>query len=787
MELRNEALENDGLSPAYSDDIIAKFKNPLWGLSSSDANYQQEVVARKYLYCDHYWLKELFKQQTPQTKINTNLSGGTDRFTYFINAGFIHQGGNLKTESKDVLGYNPAAYMDKWNFRSNMDYKLTNTLKAQLNIGTYIQTTNMPQSSYLYSGSSSWMMSDLFYNALILRPIQAGPTTISGYGVPTGMLVDPSDMDRNPYEVMERFGFRNYTEFNLASQLVLEWDLSHLVTKGLSIKGMVSYDAYGYTNRQGVKQEETYYILPDYDTGTFTYSLHNSTPSNLSISRSYSSTYWIDAQAFLNYHRIFGNKHDVTGMINFRRQYWESGAAIPYNVIGLAGRLTYNYDSRYFAEFDMGYNGSEQFAPSHRFGFFPAFSVGYVISNEKFMRNIRPLDNLKLRYSNGRVGNDNMSSNRFLYLDNIQTSTTSYVGGLGTSAIRSISQGLLGNKNLTWELSKKQNWGIDVGLFKSFSLSFDYFTEKRSQILMSRNSVLILQGTPISDIPLMNIGRVNNHGYELDVSYTKKFGDLQLQLKGNYATNNNKVVFYDEPIRTSDYYYRYRTTGFRLNQCWGYKIDYSSNDGYWTSEDEIKNSGLTYSFGTPRPGDFKYVDMNKDGVIDEKDEVPIKYSTIPGINYGFGLNSSYKAFDFSILFQGLAHYSMYYSGPGVWENIRDGYYYKYQRTAWTVERWENHEKITYPALTSQTSVSLAPNDFFIQNRAFLRLKTLQIGYTLPNRMLRFMGVTSCRFYIGGENLCCWDHLHTTHLDPEQNNPYGYPVTKMVDLGFNVNF
>jgi hypothetical protein len=179
--------------------------------------------------------------------------------------------------------------------------------------------------------------------------------------------------------------------------------------------------------------------------------------------------------------------------------------------------------------------------------------------------------------------------------------------------------------------------------------------------------------------------------------------------------------------------------------------------------------------------------LNHDGIIDDKDKVPIKYSTIPGINYGFNFATSYKGFDFSIFFQGLAHYSMYYQGQGVWENIQHGYYFKYQRTAWTPERWANHEKITYPALTSTHDISQQPNDFFIQNRAFLRLKNLELGYTLPQRTLSFMGVTSCRFYIGGQNLFCWDHLHTTHLDPEQNNPYGYPITKMFNFGLNINF
>lgn len=788
MALKNEALKNDGLAPEYSDDVIAKFKNPLWGLNSKDANYAQEVAARKYLYCDHYYMDELFRKSTPQTKVNVNISGGTGKFSYFYNAGYIHQGGNIKTESKDQLGYDPSVYMNRWDFRSNLDYNITSSLKAQLNIGTYIQTTNMPGVGAMYNGDKGWMMTDLFYNAQIMLPCQAGPTTIAGFGVPSGALISPLNMDRSPFEVTDRRGFYNYTEVNLASQFALDWDLGKLVTPGLSVKGMISYDNYGYTHREGNKTEISYYVVPDYDAGTFVYSLHNSSPSALSLSRDYYSNYSINAQASVNYHRIFGAKHDVGAMVLGQRDYWESGAQIPFNVIGLSARATYGYDSRYLAEFDMGYNGSEQFAPSKRFGFFPAFSFGWIMSNESFLKKVKWLDNLKLRYSNGKVGNDQMGGSRFLYMDNIQVSGTSYVGGLGTPAIRSISQGLLGNKKITWELAHKQNWGIDVTLFNSFSFSLDYFNENRSHILISRGSVPGFQGIDLGDIPKVNAGKMKNHGFEGEISYNKDITkDWHISIRANYATNKNKVTFYDEAIKPADYCSRYDVTGYSWGQCFGYKIDRSSNDGFYVSEDDIKKSGLTYSFGTPRPGDFKYQDLNHDGVIDDKDKVPIKYSTIPGINYGFNFATSYKGFDFSIFFQGLAHYSMYYQGQGVWENIQHGYYFKYQRTAWTPERWANHQKITYPALTSTHDISQQPNDYFIQNRAFLRLKNLEVGYTLPKRSLIFMGITSCRFYISGQNLYCWDHLHTTHLDPEQNNPYGYPITKMFNFGLNINF
>jgi len=787
MSLRNEAMANDGLTPQYSDVVIAKFKNPLWDLNKSDPNYNQEVIARKYLYCDHYYMDELFKKSTPQTKADINLSGGNDKFTYFLNAGYIHQGGNLKVEPESQLGYNSACEMNRENFRSNMDYKFSNSLKAQLNLGTTLQTTNMPAVGSMYQNSTSWMISDLFYNAQIMLPNQAGPLTLPGYGVPAGLMVRPDNMDRSPFEIMNRRGYLNYTEANISSQLSLDWDLSGLVTKGLSMKGMISYYNSGFTKSEGGKSEVDYNLIPNYNNGTFTYAQHTPSPTALSVSRSSDAIYNINAQASLNYHRIFGNKNDVGGMVIAQRDYKEQGANIPWNIVGVSARATYAYDSRYCLEYDMCYNGSEQFAPSNRFGFFPAMSVGYVISNEEFIKRINWLDNLKLRYSNGKVGSSD-ASQRFLYIDHIQVSTDSYVGGLGTPAIRSIAQDLLGNKSITWEVAHKQDLGIDIGLFKELSLTLDYFTENRSQMLISRQSIPAFQGVPLGNIPEANIGTMSNKGFDMELTYTKKLTkDWQIQLKGNYLLNHNIVTYVDEPIRTADYACRYQQQGYTLGQNFGYKIDWADHGGYWISKEQIKASGLKYSFGTPRPGDFKYIDVNRDGVIDQKDMVPIKYSGIPGISYGFGLTTNYKGFDLSIFFQGLAHYSMYYQGAGVLENLQHGYYFNYQRTAWTLDRYLNNEKITYPALTATHDTSQQPNDFFIQDRSFLRLKNIEIGYTLPKHMLSFIGASSCRFFVGGQNLFCWDHLNTDHLDPEQSSPNGYPMTKMVNFGLNVNF
>lgn len=790
MSLKNEALANDGLKTQYSDELIEKYKNPLAGLDPNDPDYATKKAEREYLYCDHYWMKEAFRQYTPQTKIDANVTGGTKQFHYFMNAAYIHQGGNLKTESKDYLGYDPSSWMNKLNFRANMDYQVTRDLKATLNLASSMQTTNMPQCNFNYDGNESWMMNEIFYEAEIMPPTQPGPTTTSGHGVPSGYVIKPDNLDRSPFEIINRQGFRNRTDIDFTGQFAFTMDLSRYVTPGLGIRGEVNYHNSGRTGRDGHKYETNYVILPDYENGTYNYSINNPNPQQLTIDRFTASLYYINAQASLNYNRIFGGKHAVTGMFLAQRDYWNSNAAeIPYNVLGFCARATYSYDDRYMAEFNMGYNGSEQFAPSHRFGFFPAFSLGWVVSNEKFMKKLTWLDYLKLRYSNGSVGNDKLGVSRFLYQSNIQISTGGYVGGLGTGSIRSISLGLLGNGKITWEKAHKQNFGVDMKFLNSLSLTVDYYRENRSDILISRQSVPAFQDVALSNLPKVNMGKMKNHGVELEASYEKNIThDLHISFKVNYATNDNKVTFYDEPIRTEDYVCRYRTAGYRLGQCWGYKIDYSKNDGYYVSEDDIKSDNLIYSFGTPRVGDFRYKDLNSDGTIDERDKVPIKYSYIPGITYGFNIGATFKGFDISVLFSGVGHYSSYYSGQGVYENVKQGYYYNYQRTAWTAERWANHEKITYPALTTTaSSISQQPNDFFIQNRAFLRLKNIQFGYTLPKRWLAFAGVTNCHIYVSGYNLFVFDHLHTDHLDPEASGAYQYPLTKNVSFGCNISF
>ncbi|HTE29735.1 MAG TPA: SusC/RagA family TonB-linked outer membrane protein, partial [Chryseolinea sp.] len=514
MNLRNEAAKNDGITEIpFGQEQMDKYANPLAGLDPADPEYEGKVWLRKYMYPDHDYYREYIARSAPQTRVNVAASGGTNRLSYFVNAVYLHQGGNLKTEPKSVLGYDPSSWMDRYNFRANLDYQVTPSLKAFLNIGSYIEKVNMP-AAWLYGDDTNWMMRDLLYQSQTVLPITPGPTTIDGFGVAPGKIVDPGYMDRSAFEIINRMGYRNEVRSNLNSSLGLDWDLSRIVTKGLSLKGQVSYDSKSTTAMQGNKSELLYLAIVNPATDELNYAVKRGNESLLTLIKAADSRYNINMQGSVNYKRLFG-KHDVGGMVLVQRDNWESTIGeIPFNVLGVAGRVTYGYDNRYLAEVNLGYNGSEQFAPHHRFGFFPAVSAGWVISNEAFMKSYHNvITNLKLRASYGKVGNDQMGNARFLYQDNI-TIGAGPLGSLGLG--QGINQALLGNPDIGWELAEKQNFGVDIGLFTDLSISFDYFIENRSRILISRGTVPEFQGVPLGDVPRANLGQVDNEGYEIE-------------------------------------------------------------------------------------------------------------------------------------------------------------------------------------------------------------------------------------------------------------------------------
>lgn len=800
MTLRNEANRNDGMNEEYSGKMISRSLNPLMGLDPNDPDYALKAARRNYMYPNHDWYREIFKKWSPQSRVNINISGGTEKLQYFVNASYLHQGGNLHTEPKSKLGYDPQARMTRYSFRSNLDYNITKNFKAFLNLGSYIEKVGMPGTT-TYGGDNKWMIRDLIHCTVGMKPMTVGPTTPDaslGYDVIPDKVIRPVETDRSPFESVNRKGYRDETRTNLNASIGGEWNMT-FITKGLSLKGMASFDAVANTILGGDITEMSFATSVDEDNDQIYFAADRELNGTLSLSKSGYTNYTVNLQGSLNYSRTFG-KHDVGAMILVQRDFWETNGAplnMPYNMMGMAARVTYGFDNRYLLDANMGYNGSEQFSPKNRFGFFPSFAVGWVVSNENFLKGNKVITNLKLRASYGKVGSDKIGKNRFLYLSN---HTYSSSGGVAVGGYGTINENRPGNYNLQWEVSKKQNYGIDLQLWSDWSITFDYFIEQRSKILKTQGMAPQFAGVP--QWPYLNLGVVDNSGYELEINYNKSFNkDLFLSVKGNFSYNHNKVKFWDEVPYADGYYYQYRTTGQSLNQTFGYKIDWSNGNGYFNTQEEldkytegyvdengVEHKGITYNLSTsPLLGDFKYIDQNGDRIIDEKDRVPIGYTNVPRVSYGLNVSLNYKWFDFTVFLQGVGKYSSYYSGQGVNENIYQGTFFKYHKTAWTAERYAAGQKITYPRLSTGETCSKIENDFFVMDRAFIRLKAIELGYTLPSNALRAIGINKLRVYFRGDNLVTWDRLRTNSTDPEQTDQIGYPIVKTFNFGFNVTF
>ncbi len=775
-ELRNQAYMNDNPNGLESDLPFTQYMIDKYKSGEDRVFYPDRDVFHDY-----------FRDWAPQTRLNSNFNGGGDKFTYFLNVGYIGQGGNFKTEPKEQLGYDPSYKMDRYNFRGNIDYKIASNFKASLNIATYLERMNTPQTVALFGGSNAGLVENMIAYTWATPPTDVGPVTVEGYGYPANEVIAQSGQDRNTYGEINRRGYRQEMNNNLNSSFNLDWGLD-FITKGLSMKGLVAFDSQGNTVLQGYKSLDSYSFKVARNASETSYysPLRTNEDPAITLTKSMGTRYYTNYQFSLNYSRAFG-KHNVTGMALAQRDNWDQyGAGLPYNIVGFVGRTTYNYDDRYLAEFNYGYNGSEQFAPANRFGSFPAFSIGWVASNESFLKDNPIITNLKIRGSLGLTGNDKLGGSRFLY-----QSFLNMAGGIFPSLGRgrSVVQGALGNEAIQWEIAKKSNIGVDLELYKSLSLTVDFFQENRDKILITRRTIPVLQGVPLGNIPKVNIGKVDNKGFEAELTYRKSLSsDLSILAKGNFAYNKNTVIFADEVQYGTDYAYRLRSTGFSIGQNFGYDIDYSNGNGYINTQEELDNLPEYQIGGTPRLGDFKYKDITGDGVINDRDMIPIGNPSIPRVTYGLSGAVTYKQFDVSFLLSGVGQTHRNTSGWGVSEFALVGFYSGWHKQAWTAERYANGEEILYPALgIAQGGVSHKANSVFIMNRSFLRLKNIELGYNLPKSILDPIGVERVRVYVNGNNLLTFDKMPIDTVDPEQPSTLAYPITKMFNFGLNVAF
>ncbi len=775
--LRNQARINDGDEPEFSPYMIAKYRE-----QAGDA-----------FYPDRDMYKESFKTFAPTERISLNIEGGSKKTRYFANANIMDQTGNVKSLSREQLSYNAQFHMIRYTIRNNLDFNLSDDLKLAVTLSTYFQKMSEPAGGI-----------NIFGTAMNTPPTNPGPVTLPGYTdkngnkVPAGEVVAISGTNStSSWAQINRTGYTFDTEFNLYSQLAVEYDL-HKILKGLTAKANVayndddgaylygrqaSYDAYSF-NVATNPAEKSYYI------GT-----RVNQNETLQMSRSPYGNQMLQLHFIMNYDQQFG-KNTVGAMAFWQLETQikpgDGGALdrdhLPYRYAGVSGRVTWNYDLRYLAEFDFGYNGSEQFSPENRFGFFPAASAGWVISNEEFLKNNEKINLLKLRASVGLVGNDRLGS-RFLFYPQITNA------GLG--AIPSLNNGIgvyqmyVGNPNAQWEKVLKQNYAIEFDFLEDFHTQLDVFFEECKNRVYVPQSVPLIGGISSADLPKLNIGHTINRGFEFEFGWKHKFSDkFMLDVSGQYSHAKNTILYCDEAELDESYLYRKRTEGFVAGQCWGYEIDYTNGNGYINTPEELEWATGAYDIGTPRLGDFKYKDANGDGKINNRDLCPIGNSKLPVGVFGFNVEAKFRRVAISTQFNGMTKVSAYRQGLGVTEQGIVGSYTDYHLNAWTKERYENGEKISYPALSTISGPSYCQNSFFINNRSYLRLKNVQIAYSIPNDapIIKSLGISGASLFIYGNNIFIIDAQRVKAVDAETDGTsVSYPLNRTYSIGLNVKF
>ena len=782
--LRNQARANDGFGPDFTDYQIAKFRE-----QSGDPFFPNRDMYR-----------ESIAKFAPTERVELNISGGSKKTRYFTSAGIIYQEGNTKILPRKVLGYNAQFDMLRYTIRNNFDFNLNENLKISLTLSIYYQRTNEP------AGGTG-----VFDTALATPPTNPGPLTVAGYydsegnEVPAGVVVArQNSTNTSAWAIVNRSGYYYRTTFSLLSQATVEYDLSKFI-KGLSVSANVAYNDFAGGNLSGALQGYDAYSYYQAKTpGEKSYYIATVRNSNETFAIGERATYgnqMLQIHLRANYYQQFGD-HTVSAMVfaqaenkmsNVMHKLNPVRTSLPYKYAGISGRVTWDYKTRYLAEFDAGYNGSEQFAPENRFGFFPAFSAGWVISNEDFFKNnVRFFDELKFRASIGKVGNDHLPGERFLYYSTVSRYDSGISGTLYSG--KGVSISYLGNPDISWETVLKQNYAIDFRFLKNFSGKVDVFFESCDNRVFMPASMPTASGIAASSIPYQNIGVTRNKGIELELNWAKEFSKkFRMNAGGQISHSRSKIVYCDEVLLDESYAYRKRTEGFMPGQNWGLAIDYEDeygyNNGYINTQEQLDKAKEMYDIGTPRLGDFLYKDANGDNHIDDRDLVPIKHSSVPEISFGFNVGFQYKRWGVSAQFNGMALVSAYRMGLGVSELNNAGTYTDYHLNAWTKERWANGEKIEYPALSTYTNVSLRPNDFFINNRSYCRLKNLQISYQIPpNKLFRTLGVASGNIIAYGNNIFIIDNQRVKAVDAETSGTsVSYPLNRTYQLALNIKF
>lgn len=754
--LVNEANAHVGLPEQYTADDIQKYKD------GSDPYFHPNVN----------WTDVILKRHTYQTMNNLSITGGTNIIRYYTNVGFLAESGIYKED--DLNRFKTNDLIKRYNFRSNIDISVSKSLSLFLGLGGIIQTGHYP-------GTGA---PEIFQSLKIISPIEYPVTNPDG-----SVAGGPSYLGENPWGLVTQNGYSTQERHTLQSTFSGKWDLSELVTHGLSVNGKFAYDYYNFA---GVDRRITYalkqYLGKDPNTGEDKYNVVREgqpigyAPFNADDNR----TVYIEGS--VNYEHNFKEKHDVGAMLLYnQREYLNITAdnstdGLPYRSRGVAGRATYSYANRYLGEFDFGYNGSENFPPGKKFGFFPSVSAGWIVSNEKFWH-VPFVSLLKLRGSYGKVGNDQIGGARFLFLTTVAKNTNTAWFGTSQQAYSGFDEGQIGNPDVTWETSTKKDMGIDLNLWKDrIQFQGDVFSEYRSGILMQRQTIPLVTGFFPWILPYANLGKVKNKGIDLSLNIKNTTpGGLYYSFTSTFTFAHNKVLANDEPPQL----YAYQSAiGHPIGAPFGLKAT-----GLFQDQKDIDQSPVQQYNSILYPGDVKYADVNGDSVVNSYDRIFLNgYPRTPEITYGFGGTLGLKGFEISVFFSGAARTSLFLNGPSIFPFQRGPGSYniltEYYDNRWTPD----HLNAKYPAATPGDNTNNFQNSsLYLRNASYLRLKNAEIAYTLPQSTLSKYKISSLRIFINGTNLMTIDKLKFMDPESDSNGSGEFPLERGINAGVQIDF
>lgn len=763
------------------------------------------------LYPNVDWQDILLKDGAMSYRANLNISGGGETARYYVSMAYTQDEGMYKTDQTLRDKYDTNANFNRWNYRMNVDVDVTKTTLLKFGISGNLNKRNSPGIGDDKVWGQMFGYNPLYTPTTYVAEDGSGMVYYPAKGVYTereenGETVYELDENYiNPWVSSTQTGYNTEWQNNIQTNITLEQNLD-FITKGLRFTGRFGFDTYNNNSIQHHRLPALYSARSrNTETGLLDFQMVQ-TARDMTQSSANDGSRREFLDLLLHWDRQFWDYHNFAANVKFTEDQNIStqnlGTDIKNSVSrknkGLAAQVTYNFASRYFADFNFGYNGSENFADGHRWGFFPAWSVAWNIGEEPWVKNnVKWLDMFKVRFSNGRVGSDATGSSRFPYLYTLEASGDGYTWGAnGQNTYGSVRYRQVSSDYVTWEVATKNDLGIDLVLFNNkFSLTMDYFDEERTGIFQERRFLPTTVGLEYWDsngmnYPKANVGSVRSRGFDGNFSYNDKFGDVGVTVRGNITYSKNEIGEYDEENNVYSYQNQH---GYRVNQERGLIAL-----GLFKDYDDIRNSP-TQEFGTVQPGDIKYKDVNGDGVVNNGDVCAIGATSRPSLIYGLGFTITYKGFDFNVHLQGAGKSTFPTYGKCVWvfsenqwgnvfKGTLDNRWVDSQTAAQLGIAANEDPNATYPRLSYGGNSNNDRNStFWLRDGRYLRLKNVDIGYTLPKRIVNRIHFQNVRFYVSASNILFLYKKFDT-WDPESLQPRGedYPITKAITAGLQVN-